>query len=113
MLCKRFGILCFCIFLHSYISYHGKTLHRYQEILTDECDYEDAEDDPEDVAEDVHDHDGEESHRQVELALSLLVLPPAQNLGESSEAELDISQELQTKVKQWFANISNHREGPY
>ena len=29
MLCKRFGILCFCIFLHSYISYHGKTLNKY------------------------------------------------------------------------------------
>ena len=105
MLCKRFGILCFCIFLHSYISYHGKTLHKYQGILTDECDDEDAEDDPEDVAEDVHDHDGEESHRQVELALSLLVLPPAQNLGESSEAELGISLELETKVKLRFAVI--------
>ena len=106
MLCKRFGILYFCIFLHSYKSYHGKTLHRYQEILTDECDYEDPEDDPEDVAEDVHDHDGEESHRQVELALTLLVLPPAQNLGESSEAELYISQELETKVKLRFTKIS-------
>ena len=108
MLCKRFGILCFCIFLHSYISYHGKTLHRDQEILTDECDYEDAEDDPEDVAEDVHDHDGEESHRQVELALTLLVLPPAQNLGESSEAELDISLELHTKVAEDYAKFYNH-----
>ena len=39
----------------------------------------------------MHDDDGEEGHRQVELALPLLVLSPAQNLGKRIEAELDIS----------------------
>ena len=56
----------------------------------------------------MHDHDGEESHRQVELALTLLVLSPAQNLGESSEAELGISLELQTKVAENYAKFYNH-----
>ena len=77
-------ILCNLAFSVLYFSalrsWHKQNSTERYEILTHECNNEDAKDDPEDVAEDVHDDDGEESHRQVELALPLLVLAPAQNL---------------------------------
>ena len=41
---------------------------------------EDAEEDPKGVAEDVHHHNGEQRHRQVKLALPLLILAAAQDL---------------------------------
>ena len=72
-------------------SWQNQNSTKGKEILTHECNDEDAKNDPEDVTEDVHDDDGEESHRQVELALPLLVLAPAQNLGKCIEAELGIS----------------------
>ena len=42
--------------------------------LTYEGDYEDAEEDTQDVAQDVHQHDGDEGDGQTRLTLSLLAL---------------------------------------
>ena len=42
---------------------------------TYEADHQDAEEDAEHVAEDVHEHDGDEGDGQVGLALPLLALP--------------------------------------
>ena len=48
--------------------------------LTYKRHHQDPEEHPERVADDVHEDDGDESHRQVELTLPLLAPPPAQNL---------------------------------
>ena len=49
--------------------------------LTYKRHHKDPEEDPERVADDVHEDDGDEGHRQVELTLPLLAPPPAQNLN--------------------------------
>ena len=46
-------------------------------MLTYEHDNEDAKEDPEDVAEDVHEHNGDESDGQAHLPLTLLTLSSA------------------------------------
>ena len=50
------------------------------QIMTNEGNHQDAEKDTKGVAQDVHEHDWDESHRQIKLALSLLAPPPTQNL---------------------------------
>ena len=49
--------------------------------LTYKRHHKDPEEDPERVTDDVHEDDGDEGHRQVELTLPLLAPPPAQNLN--------------------------------
>ena len=56
------------------------TYNACNDDLTYERHHEDTEEDPEGVAEDVHHHDGEQGHRQVELTLSLVILAATQNL---------------------------------
>ena len=46
---------------------------------TYEADHQDPQEDAEHVAEDVHEHDGDEGDRQARLALPLLALPPTQH----------------------------------
>ena len=58
-------------------------------LLTYEHDNEDAKEDPEDVAEDVHHDDGDEGDGKAHLPLALLALATAQNLSSFSARDLD------------------------
>ena len=58
-------------------------------MLTYEHDNEDAKEDPEDVAQDVHHHDGDEGDGKAHLPLALLTLATAQNLSSFSATDLD------------------------
>ena len=49
-------------------------------IITYESNDKDAEEDTEGVTHDVHEHNRNQSHRQVKLALTLFAPPPTQNL---------------------------------
>ena len=54
---------------------------KMKSALTYKRHHQDPEEHPERVADDVHEDDGDEGHRQVELTLPLLAPPPAQNLN--------------------------------
>ena len=58
-------------------------------LLTYEHDNEDAKEDPEDVAEDVHHDNGDEGDGKAHLPLSLLTLSTAQNLSSFSAKDFD------------------------
>ena len=58
-------------------------------MLTYEHDNEDAKEDPEDVAEDVHHDDGDEGDGKAQLPLSLLTLSTAQNFSSFSARDFD------------------------
>ena len=58
-------------------------------MLTYEHDNEDAKEDPEDVAQDVHHDDRDEGDGKAHLPLALLTLATAQNLSSFSARDLD------------------------
>ena len=49
-------------------------------LLTDQSHHQNSQDDPQRVTDDVHEHNGHQSHGQVEFTLSLLAASSTQNL---------------------------------
>ena len=52
----------------------------YKDSITYEGDNENTEEDPEGVAEDVHEDDGDQGDAKITLTLPFLTLPSTQNL---------------------------------
>ena len=59
---------------------HDVGKHLDNNELTNQSHHEDPENDPEGVTDDVHEDNGDESHGQIELALSLFAAPSTQYL---------------------------------
>ena len=59
-------------------------------LLTNKSDDKHAEEDPEDVAEDVHEDDGDEGDGEAGLALSLLALSSTEDLPGLPDAQEDL-----------------------